>query len=282
MIPEYLIYKLTGNKVKEYTNASTTGMLDLNTRDFSNEIINKLGFNKILFKKLYKKSYLIGDLLPEIQKEVNGNIKVKLCSTHDTASAVESINLDNYVPYISSGTWSIFGIKLEKGINSLEALKSNYSNEYGPDYIRFQKNIMGLWIIQNLSKELNIDFKEMINLAKKSSYCEIYDVNDECFLSPKNMLEEIILWYKRHNKRIPNNKEDILNATYHSLAYSYLEALDELEKITNRKYDKIVIFGGGAKNEYLNELTKRYLNIEVISLPIEASSIGNILNQMED
>lgn len=282
MIPEYLIYKLTGVKIKEYTNASTTGMMDLDTNQFSNEIISCLKLNKKLFKNINKPSKVVGELLPSIQKEVNGNLLVKLCPTHDTASAVEGIPMTNNSPYISSGTWSLLGIKVKKGINSKKALKANYSNEYGPNYIRFQKNIMGLWIIQNLSKELNLDFDEMINSAKNSNYKELYDVNDNRFLSPNNMKEEIINWYIEHNLIPPKNDDDIINTTYHSLAYSYKLALDELEELTKEKYDELYIVGGGAKNKYLNELTALYTNKKVIAMPIEATARGNLISQMED
>ena len=147
MIPEYFIYRLTGKKVKEYTNASTTGMMDEKNNIYSNEILEKLGFERKLFKELNKPGTIVGDFNNDIQKEVGGNIKVVLCATHDTASAVEGIDMKENSPYISSGTWSLLGLKLKKCITSLEAQKANYSNEYGPNYIRFQKNIMGLWLI---------------------------------------------------------------------------------------------------------------------------------------
>lgn len=281
-IPEYLIYKLTGVKVYEYTNASTTGMLDANTNYYSKIIIERLGFKSSLFGKLEKQGYLVGDLLEEIQKEVKGNIKVKLCSTHDTASAVEGIQMKENAPYISSGTWSLLGIKVDNVINSKEAMKANYSNEYGPNYIRFQKNIMGLWIIQGLSKQMNLDFSRMVDLAKKSSYLEIFDVNDSTFLSSLDMKNSIVSWYKNKGVIPPLRDEDIINATYRSLAYSYKLALDELERITNTKYQSIYIVGGGAKNIYLNELTEEFTKHKVIALPIEATAIGNLLCQMED
>ena len=184
-------------------------------------------------------------------------------------------------PYISSGTWSLLGIKLDKAINSKEALNANYSNEYGPNYIRFQKNIMGLWIIQNLSKQFNLDFIEMIELAKTSNYTKIYDVNDNIFLSNENMKDTIISWYEKNNIELPQDNADIINATYHSLAYSYKKAIKELEEITNQVYDCLYIVGGGAKNKYLNDLTEKYTNKKVIALPIEATAIGNLLTQME-
>ena len=280
-MPEYLMFKLTGIKMHEYTNASTSGMLDCFDNVYSKEIIERLGFDKKLFNKLSKPKTIIGPFREEIIKEVGGNINVILCPTHDTAAAVEGIPMNGNNPYISSGTWSLLGIKLDKAINSKKALNANYSNEYGPNYIRFQKNIMGLWIIQNLSKQFNLDFIEMIELAKTSNYTEIYDVNDNIFLANENMKDAIILWYEKNNITLPQNNADIINATYHSLAYSYKKAIKELEEITNQVYDCLYIVGGGAKNKYLNELTQKYTNKKVIALPIEATAIGNLLTQME-
>ncbi|MGM9859037.1 MAG: rhamnulokinase family protein [Bacilli bacterium] len=280
-IPEYLIYRLTGKMVKEYTNASTTGMLDGDTNFYSDTIINKLGLKKDLFSKLEKPRYVVGSLLKEIQDEVGGNIKVTLCPTHDTASAVEGINMKENAPYISSGTWSLLGLKVDKIINSSEAREANFSNEYGPNYIRFQKNIMGLWIIQSLAKQMNLSFTEMVELSKKSQYKETFDVNDNLFLSSLDMKKDIINWFLSHNIIPPKEDIDIINSTYRSLAYSYSIALKKLEKITNHTYQELYIVGGGAKNKYLNALTEEFTNKKVIALPIEATAIGNLLSQME-
>lgn len=280
MLPEYFIYKLTNIKVREYTNASTTGLFDINKKSFSKEIISRLGFNDKLFNKVNYPGEEVGYLKEDIAKEVGGNILVKLCATHDTASAIEGISLNKYVPYISSGTWSLLGVKLDKPITSEKALKFNYSNELGPTYVRFQKNIMGLWIIQNLSKEYNIDFINLVNLARKSSYKEIFDVNDSVFLSSNNMDQEIKNYFIKHNKIVPCSKEDVINSALHSLAYSYKVAIMELEEITSNNYKEIYIIGGGAKNKYLNELTSFYTSKKIIALEIEASSIGNLLVQM--
>ena len=280
-IPEYLMYKLTGIKVHELTNASTSGMLDKDTNYYSKEIIDKLGFDCRLFKKLSVPGLYIGDLKKDIQEIVNGNIKVVLCATHDTASAVHAIKMADNSPYISSGTWSLLGIKTNSIITSNKALNCNYSNEYGINYYRFQKNIMGLWIIQCLAKELNLDFIEMVTMAKKSNYNEIFDVNDNCFLSSSNMKNEIINYFKRNNQKLPKDDNDLLNSTYHSLAYSYKIAIEELENILEKKFDNLYIVGGGAKNQYLNDLCQKYTNKKVIALAIEASAMGNIIVQME-
>lgn len=281
MIPEYLTYKLTGIKMKEFTNAGTTGLYDINTLKVSQEIIDKLQFPEFVKEKVYKPSTLVGDLKEDIIQEVGGNIKVKLCCSHDTASAIECLKMDDEI-YISSGTWSLLGIKTKAPITTLKAQQANYSNEFGPNYIRFQKNIMGLWIIQNLAKELSLSFTDMVSLASLSKYNELIDVNDECFKAPKDMKKEIISYLSNRKMILPKNNADLINLVYHSLAFSYQQAIEELEEITNKKFKKIYIVGGGAKNKYLNELTKFYTQKEVIALPIEATSIGNLMMQMEE
>lgn len=281
LLAEYFIYRLTGVKCHEITNWSTTGLLDFETRGFALEIIDKLGFPKTIVSKLVQPGYVVGDFTKEVQAEVGGNIRTILCATHDTASAVEGLPIGLNEPYISSGTWSLLGVKQNKAIYSKQARDENYSNEYGPNYFRFQKNIMGLWIIQELSKETSLSFSDIVEKSKTSTFGEIYDVNDSCFLSTSGMKKEIVKWFQRNGMAIPVSDADIFNSTFLSLAKSYKDALEALERITKRKYRRIHIIGGGAKNEYLNCLTKKYTEKEVITYPIEGAAIGNIKIQME-
>ena len=279
-IPEYLNYKLTGVKKKEFTNATTTGFLNIATKEIDKEIIRKLGFNESFCNQLYLPGEVVGNLKENIADIVGGQIKVILCASHDTASAVESIEMLDNSLYLSSGTWSLLGVKIDKPITSIKSLKSNFSNEGGPNYIRYQKNIMGLWILQNLEKELKIDVKSMIITAKTSKNAIIFDVNDKAFLSPKSMKETILKFM--NNKKVFNySVADVINSSLHSLAYSYATTIKKIEDITNKKYDRLYIVGGGANNQYLNELTKEYTKKEIIALPIEATALGNIKIQME-
>lgn len=282
MIPEYLFFQLTGKKIKEYTNASTTGLLDIYKCRYAEEIFETIGLNTSLIRPLEQPGYRVGDFTVEIQKELGGNIPVVLCATHDTASAVEGIPMEENAPYISSGTWSLLGIKSLMPISTPAARLANYSNETGPNYIRLQKNIMGLWIIQGLSKALHLDFPEMVELAKTSKYDEIFDVNDSCFLSSLNMKEEIKNWFMKRNLPLPTEDKDFINTAYRSLAASYKTAIEELEHITNQTYTQIYIVGGGAKNPYLNQLTEQMTKKKVLAYPIEASARGNILVQMKE
>ena len=246
------------------------------------EIIERLKFNKNLFKNISYPGEIVGNFKKEIIDEVGGNIVVKLCASHDTASAVEGIPMIDNNPYISSGTWSLLGLKIDHIINSNEAKNANYSNELGPNYVRFQKNIMGLWIIQNLAKQMNLDFATMVKMAKESEYNVVFDVNNPMFLSALDMKIAIKNYFMERKMILPKEDKDYINSTYISLAYSYKESLDELEKITNQKFDKLYIVGGGAKNQYLNDLTKDITQKKVIALPIEATAIGNLLIQMEE
>lgn len=270
MIPEYLLYKLCGTKVNEFTNATTTGLINHETLTYDNEIIEKLELPKHLFKKLSQPKTIIG--------EYKG-IKVVLCATHDTGSAVEGIPMVGNEPYISSGTWSLLGIKTNKPITTLDSMKANYSNEGGVNYNRYQKNIMGMWLINELKKELcpNTSFNEIVKLAKESNFNETIGANDADFLAPKSMKEA----FDKHLNSKPNSNGDYFKCAYESLAKSYKEAIDELEKNTNTKYESIYIVGGGAKNDYLNSLTEKYTNKKVIALPIEATALGNLKIQME-
>lgn len=282
MIPEYLMFKLTGKKVHEITNASTTNLVEKDKYDYSTEILEKLGFCKDLFIKPSKVGTLVGDLLPQFQKEFNTNIIVKLCPTHDTASCVRFLNNDENSLYLSSGTWSLLGTKLDKYFISKDAFKNNFSNELGPNYVRFQKNIMGLWIIQNLLKEENDDILNAISLAKNSSYKEIVDVNDSSFLNPINMKEAIMKSLENHNLVKPKTKGDLYNLVFTSLAEFYKKTIDDLSKLLNKSFDKIFILGGGAKNDYLNRLVEEKTKLKVIAYPYECSALGNLLSQCED
>ena len=179
MIPEYLLWKLCGVKSKEYTNATTTGMVNAETGKFDPEIISALGLPPI-FPKLQKPGTVLG--------EYEG-IKCVLCATHDTASAVEGIPMDGSQPYISSGTWSLLGVKTPKPITNTASRAANYSNEGGVGYNRYQKNIMGMWLVNELQKELcsGLGFAEIVNAAKESRCDALIDANAPEFLAPKSM-----------------------------------------------------------------------------------------------
>ena len=278
MMPEYLIYKLTGVKKKEFTHGTTTGLVNAVSGEFDQSLITRLRLPQRLFPLLSQPGTVVGDLLPEIAKEVGGNCRVAFCATHDTASAVEGIPMEGNAPYISSGTWSLLGVKTDKPLTDERSEAANYSNEGGVGYNRYQKNIMGLWLANCLRRELcpDMPFPEITAQAAKSSFDEIVDANAQIFLSPDSMKAA----FDSVLKKRPQTAADYFRCAYRSLAMSYKLALDELERNTGKKYQRLYIVGGGAKNGFLNELTAKFTQKEVIALPIEATAIGNLLVQI--
>ena len=270
MIPEYLMYKLTGVKKKEFTNATTTGMIDHETLEYSEEIISRLGLPKELFPKLDHP----GDAAGTYE-----GIDVVLCATHDTGSAVEGIPMEKGEMYLSSGTWSLLGVRTDKPITDAGSMKANYSNEGGVGYNRYQKNIMGMWLPNELRKELCPDkpFGDIVEEAMASSYDETLDANDASLLSPESMKEafDALLASK------PSTVGDYFRCAYRSLAIGYRKAIEELERNTGKTYKKLYVVGGGAKNAFLNRLTEMETGKQVVALPIEATALGNLKVQLD-
>ena len=270
MIPEYLMYRLCGVKSHEYTNATTGGMVSAETGEYDPFIIEALGLPKRLFRKLQQPGEVIG--------EYEG-IKVVLCATHDTGSAVEGIPMEGDAPYISSGTWSLLGVKTEKPITNAASELANWSNEGGVGYNRYQKNIMGMWLVNRLRAELCPDkpWGEIVAEAEVSRLEETVDANAQGFLAPKSMKAA----FDAALSMKPQTVGDYFRCAYRSLALSYMNAIQELQHNTGKHYDSIYIVGGGAKNAFLNRLTEEASSKTVIALPIEATAIGNLKIQME-
>ena len=279
MLPEYLMYKLTGVKAREYTNATTTGMINAETGEFDTQIIQALGYPARLFPKLSQPGTVLGNLLPEIAREVGGDCRVVLCATHDTGSAVEGIPMEDDAPYISSGTWSLLGVKTPKPITTPESEQANYSNEGGVGYNRYQKNIMGMWLVNRLQAELcpDMSFPQIVAMAEESRCDKLIDANAPEFLAPERMQTA----FDKATDNGLTSVGDYFRCAYRSLAVSYRIALEELERNTGRQYHKLYIVGGGAKNTFLNRLTAEETGKEVIALPIEATALGNLKIQME-
>ena len=269
MIPEYLMYKLCGVKSHEYTNATTGGMVSALTGEYDPKIIEALGLPAHLFCRLQQPGAVIG--------EYEG-IKVVLCATHDTGSAVEGIPMTEDAPYISSGTWSLLGVKTDRPVTNEASELANWSNEGGVGYNRYQKNIMGMWLVNRLRSELCPDkpFGEIVDEAEASSFEETVDANDQAFLAPESMKQA----FDQALTAKPQTVGDYFRCAYRSLALSYMNAVQELQHNTGRHYDIIYIVGGGAKNRFLNRLTEEASGKKVIALPIEATAIGNLKIQM--
>ena len=283
MIPEYLMYKLTGVKKKEFTNATTAALVNAETLKLDSYIFEKLDLPRELMGEIYAPGTLVGSFAPEVSAEVGGNISVVLCATHDTGSAVEAIDMDTDAPYVSSGTWSLLGVKTERALTDEKSRASGYSNEGGVGYNRYQKNITGMWIIQSLRAEMCPDtsYSDIADMASKSDFTEIFNVNDEAFLAPKSMKGAIEKYLADRGKTAPKSMADYFNSAYVSLADGYREAILDLEKNTGKKYTEMYIVGGGAKNAYLNSLSEKATGKRIVALPIEATAIGNIKVQMK-
>ena len=270
MIPEYLIWKLCGVKAREYTNATTMGMINAQTGEFDMEIVEALGYPKHLFPKLSQPGTVIG--------EYEG-IRCVLCATHDTGSAVEGIPMEGNQPYISSGTWSLLGVKTPKPITDRASEEANYSNEGGVGYNRYQKNIMGMWLVNELRRDIcpELPFPEIVNTAEESTCGILVDANAQEFLAPKSMKAA----FDKATGGSLHTIGDYFRCAYRSLAVSYQKAIEELEANTRKQYEKLYIVGGGAKNAFLNHLTEEATGKQVIALPIEATALGNLKIQME-
>jgi rhamnulokinase len=282
MIPDYLSFLLTGVKSQEYTNATTSNLVNKNTNEWDFDLIEKLNLPKKLFlNKLGKPGEIVGFLKKEISDEIGFKVEVIHAPSHDTASAFLSVPIkDDNSAIISSGTWSLLGVESTTALTTVECQQENFTNEGGYDYrYRFIKNIMGLWVIQNCKKSWNnkYSFIEMENLAKESKLGDdvFIDINDKSLYSPDNMVSAI----KNISPVKLQSDKDVLKCVYQSLAKSYVSNFRILEKLTNKKFSRINIVGGGSKDHYLNQLTSDLTNLEVIAGPIEGSSLGNLLVQ---
>ena len=271
MIPEYLMYKLCGARSHEYTNATTTGIVSAETGEYDPEIIKKLDLPEHLFRPLQQPGTVIG--------EYKG-IKVMLCATHDTGSAVEGIPMEGNELYISSGTWSLLGVKTPKPLTDADSETANYSNEGGVGYNRYQKNLMGMWLVNRLRSELCPEkpWNEITAEAEEKHFDHLVDVNDPVFMAPESMKAAF-------DSKLPHPPKCVagyFRCAYRSLAQGYRQAIEEIERNTGKTYGKLYIVGGGAKNQFLNRLTEEATGKEVIALPIEATAQGNLMIQMKN
>ena len=270
MIPEYLMYKLCRVKAKEFTNATTMGLVNADTLEIDREIVNRLGLPAHLFPKLQQPGTVIGEY---------GGISVMLCATHDTGSAVEGIPMEGEALYLSSGTWSLLGVKTPKPLTDAGSRNANYSNEGGVGYNRYQKNIMGMWLVNELRRELcpDRDFSGIVQEAEKCTFDKTVDADAQAFLAPRSMKAAF-----DDALGVPIREADYFRCAYRSLALSYAKAIRELEENTGKAYERLYIVGGGAKNAFLNRLTEEATGKQVVALPIEATALGNLKIQLEE
>lgn len=284
-VPDYFHYLLCGKKVNEYTEATTSQLINAQTNDWDYELMDMLGYKKSMFNELVMPGTSLGNLRPELAEEIGYDLEIVVPCTHDTGSAVLAVpaNDDDFV-YISSGTWSLMGVEMARPDCSQQSCDLNFTNEGGYNHrFRHLKNIMGLWMIQSVRHEYGdkYGFAEICEMAEEAKdFPSRVDANDNCFLSPDNMTQAVKDYCKNSGQQVPETLGEIATVIYTSLAECYARTVKELEETTGRSYSRIHVVGGGSNAGYLNELTAKATGKEVHAGPGEATAIGNITAQM--
>lgn len=288
LIPDYLGYQLTGKMVTEKTNASTTQLLNVHTKDWDEELLAYLHLSKSLFAPLVDAGTTLGALQREKFRDYDlPKTQVVNVASHDTASAIigTPTQTTNWA-YLSSGTWSLLGVESKVENISREAFLANYTNEWGAhNTIRFLKNIMGMWLIQEVAREDHYahTYAEFAQMASKTpAFSQLVDVNDPAFLNPTSMTQAFKDYCQKTQQKVPTTLAEIARCVYDNLALCYAFELEQLMKLTQTqgKVDCLHIVGGGSNNAFLNQLTADVAQMKVIAGPGEATALGNIMMQM--
>lgn len=279
------IFLLTGRKRSEYTNATSTQLVNVLTRDWDDEIIEALGLPRHIFRALSQPGQTVGPFTPAIRQAAGFDCQVVLPATHDTASAVMAVPAqEEDVLYISSGTWSLMGVENQWPVTSELSRMENFTNEGGyGQTIRYLKNIMGLWMIQSARHEWDdaYTFAQLCDLAEeKRGFPSRVDVDDAMFLAPDSMIGAIQRFCEESRQPVPESVGQVAAVIYQSLAESYAKTADNIEALTGNRYAAIHIVGGGSNAAYLNKLTAEKSGRTVLAGPAEATAIGNLTAQM--
>jgi rhamnulokinase len=283
-IPDYLNYKLCHVKQCEYTNASTSQLLDCRDKTWHKKLIEACGAKLSWFLPPQMPNRIIGHYLLA-GRSLGKDLQIPVCSvaSHDTASAVAAVPLfDQHTAYLSSGTWSLVGIENDEPLTSQTAFEANLTNEGGVDgRYRVLKNIMGLWLIQRIRAENpSLTFADMTRLASQAEpFQYVMDPNDDAFLNPSSMTEAIQGWFRQHDKPAPETLSQVVRCIYDSLALAYDDALTQIAAASNRQLNKLRIVGGGNQDHFLNQLCADVCQMNVLTGPKEASALGNVINQ---
>ncbi|MDO4742527.1 MAG: rhamnulokinase family protein [bacterium] len=288
MIPDLFAFLLTGCKRLEYTIASTTGLLNPVTKTIDNELLDRLGIDKSIFPKIIMPGEAYGNLSKEICDELHcDSVPVFAVATHDTASAVVSVPSDtDDCAYVSCGTWSLLGTLLENPVLTTDSDSVGFTNEGAADgKIRYLRNIMGLWLIQQSRQEykrrgLDVSFDEMEKQAKNAQpFAAFINPDDVLFSPPGDMPSRVSEFCKRTGQTVPDSMGSVLRCIYESLAFKYRRSIEGMEKITGKKFTKLYMVGGGIKDQLLCQMAANACSIPVIAGPVEATVTGNILIQ---
>ncbi len=289
MIPDYLNYILTGRKAQEYTNATTTALVNAYTKQWDKELIRKLELPEKIFLPISEPGTVLGGFSDEVRTMTGLDMKVILPATHDTGSAYLAVPAkDEDSVFISSGTWTLVGVENREPVTNKESMELNLTNEGGYEYrFRYLKNIMGLWMIQNIRKELADEdgnrpsFPALIEAAEKSaSFPAVVNVDDDRFLAPSSMIEEVKEACADTGQAVPQTAGKVIQTVYNSLAADYKKAVADLERLNGKTYKAVNIVGGGSQDMYLNRMTANATGLTVYAGPTEGTALGNIIVQM--
>ena len=300
MIPDWFNYRLTGVKKQEYTNASSTNLVNAAEKVWDIELIERLGLPTKLFGELSMPGTVVGELTEEMREIVGFNTTVILPATHDTGSAFLAVPArDESAVYLSSGTWSLLGVENEKPITSEASRLQNFTNEGGAWYrFRYLKNIMGLWMIQSIRRELNgvayvagkeskyasgriHSFPDLIAEAQSAAdFPSVVDANNDSFLAPDSMIDAIKAYCEKSGQPAPQTVGEIMQCVYRSLSKCYRDAIAGLSALTGKTYASVNIVGGGCQDMYLNQMTANATGLPVYAGPVEGTAIGNLIVQM--
>jgi rhamnulokinase len=287
-IPDLFHYWLTGNAVCEFTNATTTQLVNARTRGWARELIGRLDLPAHLWGEIVEPGREIGNLLPNIARDASlTNTPVIAPAAHDTGSAVAAISAREGTAFLSSGTWSLVGTELDAPVLSPEALRLNFTNEGGVcGTTRLLKNVMGLWLLQCcrqtwIMEGQTCDFSQLMELAaREESFRALVDPDHDSFLRPANILSAIDHFCLRTQQPSPKTAAGYVRVILESLAFKYRMVVSNLEKLTGRRIERIRVIGGGSKNRLLNQLTADATGRKVLAGPAEATAIGNVAMQI--
>jgi len=276
LIPDYFSYRLTGNLNWEYTNATTTQLVNINTDSWDKTLLAWTGASADWFGTPTHPGNVIGHW-----RSPQGNaIPVVAVASHDTASAVIAAPLaDKDAAYLSSGTWSLMGFESKTPCTSEEALAANITNEGGAEgRYRVLKNIMGLWLLQRVQREQNVsDLPALIAETAQLPACHyLIHPNDDRFINPDNMSAEIQAACRETGQPVPESAAALARCIFDSLALLYADVLSELAALRGTPFSQLHIVGGGGQNPLLNQLCADACGIRVVAGPVEASTLGNI------
>ena len=284
-IPDLMHYFLSGRKASEHTDASTSQMLNVETGEWDQELLEPLGLKPSLLQEIVPPGTVLGPLTPEMQKKTGlGPVPVVAPATHDTASAVAAVPAEgeNWA-FLSSGTWSLMGVERRRPVVSEEARRANFTNEGGVEgTFRLLKNITGLWLAQSCRAEFEreYDFAELARLAEDApAFASLIDVDDPRFLNPASMTGEISKFCRESGQPIPEAPGEFIRCALESLALRCRGVLDSLEELHGAPLDRIHVVGGGVQNELLCQMTADATGRPVLAGPVEATVTGNLIVQ---